>query len=123
MRRRVLSLRLFLGGAICALMAMSIGVNGKEVSPMLGGVIIDGYDFKNDIGPKGSIAFDKDKGEFVGYYNALKMPAGRRAIFAWVHDTVNQRSEYLGPVGWLKKDTGLYSARLSRRSCWKAVWC
>ena len=78
----------------------------KEVVPMLGGVIIDGYDFGNDIGPKGSVAFDESTGEFVGSYNGLKMPKGRRAIFAWVHDTVNQKSEYIGPVGWLKKDTG-----------------
>ena len=84
----------------------SVTVNAKEVVQMLGGVIIDGYDFKTDIGPKGSVAFDAETGEFVGSYNALKMPPGRRAIFAWVHDTVNQKSEYIGPVGWLKKDTG-----------------
>ena len=92
--------------AALGLMLLGVGANAKEVVPMLGGVIIDGYDFGKDIGPKGSIAFDESKGEFVGYYNALKMPAGRRAIFAWVHDTENQKSEYLGPVGWLKKDTG-----------------
>ncbi len=93
-------------GLLAAMMMFSINVfAAKDVSPLLGGLLIDGYDFQNDIGPKGSIAFDKEKGEFVGYYNALKMPAGRRAIFAWVHDTVNQKSEYIGPVGWLKKDT------------------
>ena len=90
------------GLALVAVMATS---QAKEVVPLLGGVLIDGYDFANDIGPKGSIAFDESTGEFVGAYNALKMPKGRRAIFAWVHDTVNQRSEYLGPVGWLKKNT------------------
>ena len=89
----------------------SVTVNAKEVVQMLGGVIIDGYDFKTDIGPKGSVAFDEATGEFVGSYNALKMPPGRRAIFAWVHDTVNQKSEYIGPVGWLKKDTGSAPAR------------
>ena len=72
---------------------------------MLGGVIIDGYDFATDIGPKGSVAFDETTGEFIGSYNGLKMPAGRKAIFAWVHDTVNQKSEYIGPVGWLKNGT------------------
>ena len=77
----------------------------KQVVPMLGGVIIDGYDFKADIGPKGSIAFDTEAGQFVGAYNGLKMPKGRRAMFAWVHDTVNQQWEYLGPVGWSKNDT------------------
>lgn len=76
----------------------------KEVTVMYGGVIIDGYDFANDIGPKGSIAYDKKKSQFIGHYNGLKMPKGRRAIFAWLHDTVNQKSEYLGPVGWLKLD-------------------
>jgi len=59
----------------------------------------------SDIGPKGSISFDSDAGEFVGTYNGLKMPPGRRAIFAWVHDTVNQQWEYVDPVGWLKGDT------------------
>ncbi len=97
--------RLSLAGAAVVLMVLSIGVSAKEVSPMIGGVIIDGYDFGSDIGPKGSIAFDEKTGEFVGLYNGLKMPPGRRAIFAWVHDTVNQKSEYLGPVGWLKKGT------------------
>ena len=77
----------------------------QSVQPMYGGVIIDGYDFGKDIGPKGSIIFHNDKNEITGYYTGLKMPPGRRAIFAWVHDTVNQRSKYLGPVGWLKKGT------------------
>lgn len=88
-----------------ALFVLSQVTSAKEVVPMLGGVIIDGYDYAADIGPKGSIAFDEKTGEFVGSYNALKMPAGRKAIFAWVHDTVNQKSEYLGPVGWLVNDT------------------
>ena len=77
--------------------------HAKEVVPMYGGVIIDGYDYAKDIGPKGSIAYDESANKFVGAYNGLKMPAGRRAVFAWLHDTVNQKSEYLGPVGWLKK--------------------
>lgn len=77
-----------------------------DVNAMYGGVLIDGYEFGSDTGPKGSIRFDAEKGEFIGYYTGMKMPAGRRAIFAWVHDTVNQKSEYIGPVGWLKLDTG-----------------
>ena len=97
--------RLATGATLAAMLALAGTVHAKEVVPMMGGVIIDGYDFGNDIGPKGSIAFDEGSGEFVGYYNGLKMPPGRRAIFAWVHDTVNQKSEYLGPVGWLKLDT------------------
>lgn len=92
-------------GAALLLTLGSFAVSAKEVAPMLGGVLIDGYDFAADIGPKGSIAFDDKTGEFVGAYNALKMPAGRKAIFAWVHDTVNQKSEYIGPVGWLKNGT------------------
>ena len=70
---------------------------------MYGGLLIEGYDFKNDIGPKGSIAYDESTNEFVGSYTGLKMPPGRRAIFAWLHDTVSQKSEYLGSVGWLKR--------------------
>ena len=101
MRMRKLS---FLG-TVVALMALAVGVPAKEVVPLMGGVIIDGYDFGKDIGPKGSIAFDEKKGQFVGKYNALKLPKGRHAIFAWVHDTVNQTSEYLGPVGLLKEGT------------------
>lgn len=93
---------------ISAVLLLTLGTvtaNAKEVVPMLGGVLIDGYDFGQDIGPKGSVAFDETTGEFIGAYNGLKMPAGRRAIFAWVHDTVNQKSEYIGPVGWLKTGT------------------
>ncbi len=92
-------------GAALLLALGAVTAQAKEVVPMLGGVIIDGYDFGTDIGPKGSVAFDESTGEFVGAYNGLKMPAGRRAIFAWVHDTVNQKSEYIGPVGWLKNGT------------------
>ena len=92
-------------GTVLLLALGSMSVSAKEVVPMLGGVIIDGYDFKTDIGPKGSIAFDEKSGAFIGAYNALKMPPGRRAIFAWVHDTVNGTSEYIGPVGWLRNGT------------------
>ena len=92
-------------GIAAALLALAGVTQAKEVVPMLGGVIIDGYDFGKDIGPKGSIAFDEKSGKFVGKYNALKMPEGRQAIFAWLHDTVNQKSEYLGPVGLLKEGT------------------
>ena len=80
-------------------------LQAKEVVPMYGGVLIDGYDFGKDIGPKGSITYDKEKNQFTGAYNALKMPAGRRAIFAWLHDTKTQKSRYVGPVGWLKTGT------------------
>jgi hypothetical protein len=78
----------------------------SKVQPMYGSLLIDGYDFKNDVGPKGTIIYDPEKNEFRGTYIGLKMPEGRRSIFAWVHDTVNQKSEYIGPVGWLRSDTG-----------------
>ncbi|MCZ6558661.1 MAG: hypothetical protein O7A69_12945 [SAR324 cluster bacterium] len=81
-------------------------VHADTVRPMIGGVLIEGYDYGNDIGPKGSIAYNTQTNEFKGSYNGLKMPKGRRAIFAWLHDTVNQQSRYLGPVGWLKVGTG-----------------
>lgn len=77
-----------------------------EVTPMFGGVIIEGYDYSRDIGPKGSIIYDEKNNRFTGFYNGLKMPKGRRAIFAWLHDTLNQKTTYLGPVGWLKVGTG-----------------
>jgi len=80
-------------------------LQAKEVVPMLGGLLIDGYDFGKDIGPKGSIAYDEEKNQFTGSYNALKMPAGRLAIFAWLHDTKTQQSRYIGPVGQLKTAT------------------
>lgn len=93
-------------GILLSVVLLAIGFNGhaKQVTAMYGGVIIDGYDYANDIGPKGSIIYDEKKNQFVGAYNGLKMPKGRRAIFAWLHDTVNQKSTYLGPVGWLKLD-------------------
>ena len=93
---------------LAALLAMLPGAGARAdvVQPMLGGVLIDGYDYGKDIGPKGSIIYNERKNEFKGSYNGLKMPRGRRAIFAWLHDTVNQKSTYLGPVGWLKVGTG-----------------
>jgi len=97
--------------AIASLLAG--GVNAQQVQPMLGGVLIDGYDFAKDIGPKGTIAYDKEKKRFTGSYNGLKMPPGRRAIFAWLHDTVNQKSRYLGPVGWLKRTGGKNKGRFT----------
>ncbi len=97
---------LVLAGALILLGLPSQAQQKKEVVPMYGGTIIDGYDFANDRGPKGSIAFDSEKSVFSGTYTGMKMPKGRRAIFAWLHDTVNQKSEYLGPVGWLKVQTG-----------------
>ncbi len=100
---RKLATRIALSAVFLALFA--VATPAQDVQPMYGGVIIDGYDFGNDIGPKGSIRFDVKKNVVTGYYNGLKMPPGRRAIFAWLHNTKNQQSTYVGPVGWLKKDT------------------
>ena len=107
MKRKLLFI-LALGAVVCGLVfTVQSQMGGKnEVQPMYGSLLIDGYDFKNDVGPKGTIIYDEDKNEFRGTYIGLKMPQGRRAVFAWLHDTVNQKSEYLGPVGWLKVDTG-----------------
>ena len=83
--------------------------NGEsKVQPMYGSLLIDGYDFKNDVGPKGTIIYDAEKNEFRGTYIGLKMPKGRKSIFAWVHDTVNQKSEYIGVAG--KEEANLQSA-------------
>ena len=97
--------------AILALAAAALLFSGiahaKEIQPMFGGWMTAGYDWgKKPIGPKGSIAYDKRTNVFKGSYTGLAMPPGRRAIFAWVHDTVNQKSRYIGPVGWLKIGTG-----------------
>lgn len=89
------------------------GAQAQQVEPMIGGVIIDGYDFGKDIGPKGTIVYNKKTNVFKGTYNGLKMPPGRRAIFAWVHDTTNQKTRYIGPVGWFKKTGGKNKARFT----------
>ena len=106
MKRKSL-LMLALVAVVCGLvLTVQSQMGGKhEVHPMYGSLLIDGYDFKNDVGPKGTIIYDEDKNEFRGTYIGLKMPQGRRAVFAWLYDTVNQKSEYLGPVGWLKVGT------------------
>jgi hypothetical protein len=74
----------------------------KEIMPMFGGVLIDGYDLSKDTGPKGTLSYNPQTNEFRGSFRGLKMPADRGAIFAWVHDTVNQKSKYLGVVGELQ---------------------
>ena len=83
-------------------LTLSTLVVAKEILPMYGGVLIEGYEFGKDTGPKGTLYYDSEKNEFRGSYRGLKMPPGRRAMFAWVHDTVNQKSTYLGAVGGLE---------------------
>jgi hypothetical protein len=92
--------------ALLLALSQGAGAQAQTVEPMYGGVIIDGYDFGADIGPKGTILFDVQANRISGSYNGLKMPPGQRAIFAWVHDTRHQRTEFLGAVGWLKRETG-----------------
>lgn len=92
---------------------LASGAQAQQVQPMFGGVLIDGYDFGKDIGPKGTIVYNKQKNQFKGTYNGLKMPPGRRAIFAWVHDTVNQKTKYIGPVGWMQKTGGKKKGRFT----------
>lgn len=95
--------------ALLAMVVVGIGaqVSAKDVDiePMFGGVLIDGYNFGADGHPAGTIRYDAKANEFRGHYSGLRMPPGRRAIFAWLHDTVNQKSTYLGVVGWLKVGT------------------
>lgn len=96
--------RLFQAIAVSAVLPMMFALTAQAqgVISMYGGVVIDGYNIGKDSGPRGSIIFDKNKKEFRGFYYGLKMPKGRKAIFAWVHNTKNGKSTYLGPVGWLK---------------------
>lgn len=72
--------------------------------PLFGSNLIEGYDYSTDSGAKGRFRYDSDKNVIVGGYKGLKMQKGRKAVFAWIHDTVNQKSAYLGPVGWLDKE-------------------
>ena len=87
-------------------LTFSFTASAKEIMPMFGGVLIDGYDLSKDTGPKGTLSYNPETNEFKGSYRGLKMPAQRSAIFAWVHDTVNQQSKYLGVVGELVEQGG-----------------
>lgn len=74
---------------------------GQGVQPMFGSPLLPGYDFATDNGPKGSVVYDPLRNEFRGYYVGLRLPAGRRALFAWAYDTARQKARLLGPVGLL----------------------
>jgi hypothetical protein len=86
---------------IIGLCLVTVAIAG-DIAPMTGGVLIEGYEFGKDTGPKGTLSYNPETNEFKGTYRGLKMPAERRAMFAWVHDTVNQRSTYVGMVGNLE---------------------
>lgn len=76
--------------------------NKQDIMAMTGAVLIEGYDAKQDAGPKGSIVYDPASNEFRGTFRGLKVPDGRTAVFAWLHDTVNQSSRLVGPVKAVK---------------------
>ena len=69
---------LVLAAAICcvAWAVQSQESKDQQVQPMYGGFLIDGYDFKNDNSPKGTIVYDEAANEFRGTYKGLKMPKG-----------------------------------------------
>jgi hypothetical protein len=100
-------LRALLPIAALALLVLAVNVQARDadIEPMYGGNMIDGYAFEADAHPAGSIRYDAKTNEFRGHYTGLKMPPGRRAVFAWLHDTVNQKTTYLGVAGWLKTGT------------------
>ena len=66
--------------------------------PMTGSNLIQGYNTKTDAGAKGRYKVDLDKGVISGGFKGLKAVEGRTAVMAWVHDTVNQKSELIGGV-------------------------
>ena len=85
----------------------AVGLQAQEIIPMFGAWMTDGYDLGGKpIGPKGSFAYHADTNVIKGKYLGLKMPKGRKTVVAWLHDTVNQKSIYVGTVGWLKVGTG-----------------
>ncbi len=94
--------------ALAALsLVWAIGAQAAEIHPMFGAWMIDGYDMgAKPIGPKGSYSYHADTNVIKGKYTGLSMPKGRKAIFAWLHDTVNQKTLYVGAVGWLKNNAG-----------------
>ena len=88
---------------ICAAsLSTAIYANKQHIMEMSGALLIEGYDFKKDTGPKGSISYNPESNEFRGGYRGLKVPEGQTAVFAWLHDTVNQTSTFLGPVKPMK---------------------
>ncbi|MCH8887754.1 MAG: hypothetical protein IIC13_14310 [SAR324 cluster bacterium] len=115
--------KLLLAVVITAVFSMLfiLPLQAQNVAPMFGGVLIDGYNPGKDSAPRGTILYDGKKNLFKGSYFGLKMPKGRKAIFAWVHNTKNGESTYIGPVGWLKRkpthrnNRARFSIKLPRR--------
>ncbi len=91
----------------------AVGQADTPYNPLLGSNLIEGYDYGTDSGAKGRFRFDPNQNVITGGYKGLKMRKGHKAVFAWIHDTVNQKSAYLGPVGWLDADgSGSFSVEL-----------
>lgn len=85
----------------------AVGLQAQDIIPMFGAWMTEGYDMgAKPIGPKGSFAYHADTNVIKGKYLGLSMPKGRKTVVAWLHDTVNQKTIYVGTVGWLKKNTG-----------------
>ena len=84
---------------------------------MNGSNLIEGYSAKTDAGAKGRFKIDLDKGVITGGYKGMKAVEGRTAILAWVHDTVNQKSELIGGVTILnpKKASGKFTIALPEK--------
>ena len=82
--------------------------------PMTGSNLIEGYSAKTDAGAKGRFKIDLENGVITGGYKGMKAVEGRTAILAWVHDTVNQKSELVGGVTILnpKKASGKFKISL-----------
>ncbi len=80
---------------------------------MSGSNLIEGYKGKVDGGAKGRYRINLEKGEIRGGYKGLKMRDGHRAIFAWVHDTVAQKSELIGAVRLLSKKNASGSFKIA----------
>ncbi len=86
--------KLLLAVAFTAVFSMLflLPVQAQDVEPMYGGVLIDGYHPGKDSAPRGTILYNGKKNQFKGSYFGLRMPKGRKAIFAWVHNTKNGKS-------------------------------
>ncbi len=85
--------------------------------PMTGSNLIEGYSTKTDAGAKGRFKVDLEKGAITGGYKGMKAVEGRTAVLAWVHDTVNQKSELVGGVTILnpKNASGKFSIALPEK--------
>jgi hypothetical protein len=66
--------------------ALASSATAKEIMPMFGGVLIDGYDLGKDTSLKGTLSYNSETNGFKGSYRGLKMPA-----LAEVRDRIHQK--------------------------------